>query len=185
MTTGLIRAHITGTTYSKEFIPIAHVNEYLLLKPDDIFVKVEYIEQTGFIIHDFGKLEPFEVKKDIELDFLDAGKNGLLQLRFLLLDNFIVKMFRQPKAVLRFYLRNAKPIFTKTIQDILPEVFLQQTEFFVYQDLVPVIDIENPSNLVLNNSRIAFFGYKYYVTEVKEKPERFSIINIGGYEIKK
>lgn len=185
MVTGLLKGTIVGVQYSKEFLPVASIGENILLYPDRIPVRVEFVEQTGFIVHDFGKLEPKEIKRDIPLYFLDSGRDGLLQLRFFMLDNFTIENFRQPSAIGRFVLKNAKTIFRKDLLEYNIESLLHLTEFFVFKDFYPVIDIRNDNTYTLENSRIVFFGYRYVIEELPSIPKEYVIVNIGGYKAKK
>lgn len=182
MVTGIIKGQIQGIQYQKEFLPVAQPGENLFILPFRIPVKVLYVEQIGFLVNDFGRLEPNEVKRDIELDFLDAGRKGLLQLRFFMLDDFVIENFRQPRAISRFFLDRAKTIFRKTLIEYNLDSFLPLTEFFVFRDFYPTVDIRNPNNFALENSRIVFFGYKYTFMELKEIPKEYTIISAGGYK---
>jgi hypothetical protein len=176
---------MAGKIFSKDFEPLALPDENILLLPEKKPYKVVYLEQIPVIPHDFGAFAVDEEKRDIKLDFLEMHKNELGHFRFILVEKLAITNWRQPLGAGRFYIKNVMPQFDQTFQTLGIDAFSQFTEFFVHEDMVPIINIKNISGSALSSSEVKFFGYRYVLEPLVTVPAVYKAVPTAGFELKK
>jgi len=171
--------------YKKDFEPVADIGDNVVLEPIREAYRVKFVEQTGIIEKDFGAMGAGAVLTDQKLDVLTMFPNQMGQFRIYFVDNIRFKNWRQPESVGRFYMKNATTFIDNTFQTLGFDKFGQLTEFFVFEDKVPKVDVENVSGSALSTSRVRFFGYKYDLEKLPSIPEKYISIPIAGIALTK
>jgi len=173
-----------GKIYSVYFEPIALPGENLVILPEMKAFKVEYVEQIPAFIIDFGPIAAGAEIRDRKLSEVEMFENEIGQFRIYFIDNIALRNWRQPYGAGRFFMKNVTPQLDNTFQTIDYVHFSQFTEFFVYKDQVPYVDVVNISGTNLSASRIKLFGYKYVVTPLPAIPSEYKTIPTAGLELR-
>jgi len=171
--------------YKKEFEPVADIGDNIVIEPVKEAYKVVFIEQTGVIEKDFGPIGAGAVIRDQELKELELSKDQLGQFRIYFVDNIRFRNWRQPRGVGRFYVKSAQTYIDNTFQTLGFEEFGNLTEFFVFEDRTPIVDVENPTTTPLSTSKVKFFGFKYDLEKLPSIPSTYISIPVEGFALVK
>ena len=171
--------------YKKDFEPVADIGENIVLEPIKEAYRVVFVEQTGIIEKDFGSIAAGATLVNQRLDVLEMFPNQLGQFRIYIVDDIRIKNWRQPEGVGRFYMKKVSTSIDKTFQTLGFDRFGQLTELFVFEDKVPIVDVENVSGTALSTSRVRFFGYKYDLEKLPSIPEKYVSVPIAGIALRK
>ena len=171
--------------YKKDFEPVADIGDNIVLEPRKEAYRVVFVEPTGIIEKDFGAIGAGAKLTDQELKELTMEKDQLGQFRIYFVDNIRLTNWRQPRGVGRFYMKSASTYIDNTFQSLGLDRFGQLAEFFVFEDRVPMVDVENPTGSALSNSRVKFFGYRYDLEKLPSIPSTYIPIPIEGFAIVK
>jgi hypothetical protein len=171
--------------YKKEFEPVADIGDNIVLEPVKEAYKVVYVEFTGIIDKDFGPIGAGAIIRDQELKELELSKDQLGQFRVYFVDNIKFRNWRQPRGVGRFYMKSVQTYIDNTIQTLGFEYFGNLTEFFVFENRTPIVDVENPTTTPLSTSKVKFFGFKYDLEKLPSIPSTYIPIPVEGFAIVK
>jgi len=172
-----------GKAFSTEFEPVAYPGENILLLPTKEAYRVEFVEQIPVIEKDFGALDADAETDSTKLTELELDDMQLGQYRMYFVDNVAITEFRQPFGAGRFVIKNTVGQIDQTFQNIDFTRLSQFTEFYVFEDDVPHVKVKNISGAALSNSRIKFFGWKYYLTKLPRIPETYKTVPVAGYSM--
>lgn len=106
-----------------------------------------------------------------EVDQLDMPDLELAQLRAVVLDDVLVKVF-QPAAVGRFPNKTGPLQLSKGESDLnYRDKDSQLAEIYIFEDNTrPTIEVQNTGYRQTAFARIAFFGYRYPLKKLKSPP---------------
>ena len=161
------------------------IGDIIVLEPIEKPYKVIFKEQTHLRIKDFGPMGPGAVLTDQKLDILTMEERELAQFLIYFVDNIRFKNWRQPTGVGRFYAKTTTSYIDTTYQELGFDEFGYLTRFFVFEDMVPIVDVENASGTSLSSSIVKFFGYKYKLEEVPSAPPEAKRIPIAGLALRR
>lgn len=145
------------------------------------YLEVEYIEPlppSKDLIKDFGAITAGSSSGDTVVDSLEMETDEVGQFRFYPLDDIQIEV-KQPKSMTRFSNKNTRVRVDQYTATVDPE--LKSTELFVSEDDYPYMDIENPTQYDLTQSRVMFFGYRIVGRQLADEPDRTSWVVGQGY----
>jgi hypothetical protein len=164
--------------FEEKLIPIAQVNENILIIPENRAFKVKKVIPLPTLIYDFGSLsastkdtEPIDIVKDTAK--LEMPDNTLAQFRMKALDDFEV-YFKQPKTTSKWVSVHREFFFD------MHTPYENLTEWFQFEDRSAGIIRNNPSTTALNKTRIMFFGFKYELEELKAIPPKYTVVEVAS-----
>lgn len=173
-----------GKAFATEFEPVAYPGENILLLPTKEAYRVEFVEQIPIIEKDFGALDAGAETASTKVTELELDNLQLGQYRMYIVDNIAITEFRQPFGAGRFLVKNVVPQIDSTFQSIDFTKLSQFTEFYVFEDDVPYVKVKNLDTAnAITNSRIKFFGWKYYLTKLPRIPESYKTVPVAGYSM--
>jgi hypothetical protein len=161
------------------------IGDIIVLEPIEKPYKVVFKEQTHVRIKNFGPMGPGAVLTDQKLDILTMDGGELGQFLIYFVDNIRFKNWRQPAGVGRFYAKTTSSYIDRTYQELGFDEFGYLTRFFVFEDMVPIVDVENASGTALSSSVVKFFGYKYKLEEVPSAPPNAKKVPIAGLALRR
>ena len=122
----------------------------------------EPLPPSSDLIKDFGSISNGDTVENIKLDLLEMENDEFGQFRIKVLDDIKVK-FSQPKASARF---STKDVVVKIDKfSYIHDPTLKMSEFYVFEDKYPRVDVSNNSGVDLTVSRVIFYGYRYITEE--------------------
>jgi hypothetical protein len=165
-----------------EFPPIALVDQNVLLLPDRKPYRVRYVEPLPMIVKTFGTISAGGKLEDQDISELEMPAGELGQFRFAPLDDVRIYV-KQPKTVGRFLTKAGMvPVDARIWQH---DPLLTRTEFYVFENRIVTLNVENPSSAYsVVSPRIAFFGYRLVLEALTEIPERYVAVPIAGWPAK-
>ena len=138
---------------------------------------IEPLPPSPSLVKDFGALSAGSSSGDTKLDILEMDDCEVGIFRFFPLDD-VECTLKQPKALRRFLTKTKVAVVTPLTKVYDPA--LVTTEFAVFEDDVPYMDVKNPTNYDLSTSRVQFFGWRLAGEELKEPPEKVSYVVAAG-----
>ena len=177
----------TQQAFATHFEPVARIGENLLVLPKEKYgyYKVTAIEPIPIIIKDFGAINAESESKDTAITEVELNEDEIGQFRFIPLDDIEVEI-KQPLANARGFTKTVVTRVSKLSAQLDPT--LKHTEVFTIEDEKLYFKIKNPSKSNISRSRVAIFGWKFKVKELKAKPQKYAVIQVevlptgGGVE---
>lgn len=166
--------------FQEEFVPIAKPNENIAVigargKNNIKYYRVVAVEPLPLFEKDFGAINAGETLREKEVEELYVNEGQLAQYRIRLVDD-VELYIKQPKSDTKF---STKKGTFKITRDIAGTDFVNLTEFYVFEDQTVLFDVKNPSSTTnLTQSRVQFAGFKYILEELKEKPDKYTVIAV-------
>jgi hypothetical protein len=161
------------------------IGDPIVLEPIGKPYRVVFKEQTHVRIKDFGAMGAGAVLTDQKLDVLTMEEKELGQFLIYFVDKIRFKNWRQPAGVGRFFAKTTTSYIDTTYQELGFDKFGYLTRFFVFEDQVPIVDVENASGTSLSSSVVKFFGFKYKLEEIPSAPPEAKRIPIAGLALRK
>ena len=167
--------------HKKEFEPIVRPLENVaIFTPEGkyVFGQVVYLEPIQPETISLGSVSAADptnyptYRGMTELTDLELGKNEFAQYRLFVLDDILVEVY-QPAALSRYMLK-ARPT---RISVRSPNNFV---ELFVFEDKVPTIKYYAVTFRDIANARLLFYGFRYIIKRLEEKPKEFTVIPCSG-----
>ena len=163
------------------FEPVVRVAENLELLPEDHpkhgYYKVLYVEQLPEVFHDFGTISAERSVDDKEVTSLYMPDGELAQYRFHPIDDLEVKI-KQPSGLSRFVTKHKWLAVTSRTHQQAPK--MNPSEIFVIEDEGVYFTVKNPAKSETKKSRVKFFGWRFVLEKLVEKPDRYTPIPVGG-----
>ena len=167
--------------FREVFEPVVRVKENLELIPEDHpkhgYYKVLYIEQLPEFIHDFGSIAGEGSVADVKVENIYMPDSELAQYRFHPIDDLEIKI-KQPSGISRFKTKHKWLAVTSRTHQQAPKMYL--SEFFVIEDEGVYFTVTNPAKSTTKKSRVKFFGWRFVLEKLAEKPDRYTPIPVGG-----
>jgi hypothetical protein len=114
---------------------------------------------------DVGAVPAQTVSARTNITNLDMPTNEFGQFRWYTIDNVQVRLFL-PQAIGKSVLRNLQIAYGREVVDRDPCLHL--TEFFVWQDQRPAVEMVNFMDYAVNASRIIAMGFRFHTEEIKD-----------------
>ena len=174
------------------------------------------LDREAYMLYQIAYIEPVPPSHPVVQDFgailagaftaptsttaiLDMTDGQLGQFRMKVLDDIVVTLM-QPQAVSRFGTKNVNARINAFSARYHPDDHL--SEFYVYEDDRPFLQVTNPGAVALVQARVAFYGFRYVLSgpegptagghvtplrrfaNIKEATESklpFTVMPIGGW----
>jgi len=161
--------------YLTDFEPVAQIDQFIKLIPDNAFYKVTWIEPIPAVIKDFGPMSALSSLTDQEVEeiYLDDGRLG--QYRAIPIDDVYITV-SQPRAAKKYALRNYTSSLTQLAVPMYPD--LNILEFFQMEDREIYFTVVNPLYANQPSSRVMFAGYQFELEEVSRVPEKYTVVPV-------
>jgi len=150
-----------------------------------IYYEVTYIEPlppSPNLVKDFGALTAGSSSGDTKLDILEVDDDEVGIYRFFPLDD-VECTLKLPKALRRFLTKTKTAVVTPLTRVYAlngHDPTLVMTEFAVFEDDVPYMDVKNPTNDNITMSRVQFYGWRLCGRRLDKKPEKVSYVVASG-----
>ena len=167
--------------FEERLSPSAQIGDNLELIPEDHpkkgFYRVEYIEQIHPIDYDFGSLAAGTEGTDTEITDLYMDDLELAEYVTHLVDDLELSV-KQPFAKTRFKTKSVVTRITKLATQLDP--LLSRNRIFVIEDEKVYFVPKNPTKYARPSNKVRFQGWRYILTELKVKPEKYTRIPVGA-----
>jgi hypothetical protein len=151
------------------FEPLALQDQYVCLHymAAKYYRKVDFLEALPpFQGGDVGALAANTTSPRTNLTNLDMPDDEFCLLRWYPIDAIQVRMFL-PAGIAKFQLKNIQIPIDYKIFDKDPN--LVSTEFAIWEDNRPAVEVTNMTAYALGATRMIFMGYRFHTTEVTDK----------------
>jgi hypothetical protein len=165
------------------FEPIVRLEENvkLLVPGGVVYGKVTFLEPVQPKLISVGSIPaanattPVAMGATKKLTELELGEREFGQWRLIPLEDFMVQL-NLPSSTGRFLTKDGSTYIT-------PFSPLNFVEVYTYSDYVPTIIPYNIHYRAVDNGRLIALGYRYVIEELKEPPEKYTVIPIAGSPI--
>lgn len=170
-----------GTYYPELYFPPgARLDEYIAIVngPGDVkYARVVWYEPIPIYDH-FFQLKAAESLYEQELEYVEVGKNEVLQMRLAVVGPAKIKV-KLPRATARFTLRRDSGWIDENIAPY-PR-FPPQTELHLLEDAHLFVDVQNMNGNHAEAAKLYITGWRLVFEEVAEKPKAFSAVIVQGF----
>ena len=167
--------------FEERLSPSVQIGDNLELIPEDHpkrgFYRVEYIEQIHPIDYDFGSIAAETEGTDTEIDDLYVNDLELAEYVVYLIDDLELTV-KQPFAKTRFKTKGKVTPITKLAPQLDP--YLSRNRVFVIEDEKIYFLPKNPTKYGRPSNKVRFQGWRYILTKLVEKPEKYARIPVGA-----
>ena len=175
--------------YKHELEPIVKIGDYVKLflgTRGAVYGKVVYIEPLQPRVKNLGPLDAASTGTwpmpgpSIKLNEMALGGREWGQWRLVVLDDFLLNV-NVPGAMPKWQTRDAQ-----TPESLLDSAIGrdQLVELYTYTDeFIPTVQPLNPLFESQPLARILFYGYRYVIEPVRNEPEKYTVIPVGGYPV--
>ena len=167
--------------FEERLSPSVQIGDNLQLLPEDHpksgYYRVEYIEALHLISHDFGSISSETETADTEISNLYMDDLELGEFVISLIDD-IELMIKQPFAKTRFKTKSLVTRITKLATQLDP--FLSRNRVFVIEDEKIYFVAKNPTKYARPSNKVSFQGWRYILTKLDVKPDRYARIPVGA-----
>jgi len=178
--------------YQKEFVPVVKMGEnYSIITAQGTekyfeCVYVEGLPPSLDLIYDGGSLASGATDSANKITITEMEGSAktetdiseVFQLRMRILDDTMI-VVKLPAAQSKWKTRN-----DEIRMDFNTEIYdptLATTETYIYEDDTIYIDIYNPTNYTLSQTRIAFFGWRIVGRQLSKAPEKYTRLVATGF----
>jgi len=165
--------HTHKSILLEPFEPIAQIDQFVKLIPQEEYYVVKWIEPLPDIIRDFGAIGAEGVKEDVEVDELYLEEKRLGQYRIIPLDDITIEV-KQPKAGIRYATK--KVIAIISFRTVLANPAGNIREIYVWENGKIFFTVKNPRKYDIAMSRVMFLGYQYMLEPVVEVPKVYTVV---------
>ncbi len=178
--------------YQTEFTPVVAIGQQYSIvtaQGSEKFFDCVYVEglpPSLDLIHDFGSLASGSTDSANKVTILEMEGSAktetdiseVFQLRMRVLDDIMVTV-KLPAAQSKWKTRN-----DEIRMDFNTEIFdptLATTETYIYEDDTIYIDVYNPTQYTLSQTRIQFWGWRIVGRQLSKAPDKYTRLVATGF----